>query len=302
MSNSIFCSPTHLKIVVGDADARHIKISDYAEIPLPQGGMINGIITDEGIMMKFFADAAIEYGLTKGDTLLVLDSSNIQSKIMDVPALPEAKLLEFIKSDFSQYSDDVTDDVYDYTVIDPHAAAGGATILAVAVGKPMLQSYMSIITGAGMNLKNIGIGINSQIKLAKFLPQFSEGMLLLAQVDEKQFSLTLFDNSRYLLANRYRLLNGAGTADWVNELGQNLSSMIQFTKSQRTGSEISAVYFAGVNEAELTNIREKLVYLGIDIRMFDMSDRIELSGKAAEKGSFDAGRYILNIGSFLKAR
>jgi Tfp pilus assembly PilM family ATPase len=303
MSNTLYCSPTHLKLLTGDATGKSVRISNFDEIELPVGGMINGIITDQEIMTKFFADVCLRYEQGKADTRLIVDANTIQVKPMTVPPLNEGMILEFVKREFNQYEDkqDTSDDdIYDYTVLEPKNTQGGSTILAVASPKSFLQSYKDVLIAAGFNLTSIGLGLESHIKIAKFLPELSKGEVLLASVDGKQFSLSMFENGHYVIQNRYRLMQNEGSDEWGSEIGNDISSMVQFRMSQRTGTKIDAAFFTGVTAEDIVKLKESLGYLGIEINTLDIGRQIELTGKANTLGDFNPGHYLLNIGNLLK--
>jgi Tfp pilus assembly PilM family ATPase len=303
MSNTLYCSPNHLKLVVGEAAGKTVRISNFDEIELPAGGMINGIITDQEIMTKFFADVCLRYELGKADTRLIVDVNNIQVKPMNVPPLNEGMILEFVKREFNQYEDkqiDEDDTIYDYTVLETKNTEGGATILGVASPKSFIESYKNVFMSSGFKLTSIGLGLESYIKIAKFVPALSQGEVLLASVDGKQFSLAMFENGRYVIQNRYRLVQNEGSDEWVSEIGNNISSMVQFRMSQRTGTKIDSAFFAGVEEADILKLKEALGYLGIELNSLNIGRQIELTGKANTRGVFNPGRYLLNIGNLLK--
>jgi hypothetical protein len=304
MSNTIYCSPTHLKVVVGEATGKTVRISDFAEKELPAGGMINGIITDAEVMTKFFTDTCLTMGLGKNDTRLIIDSNNVQAKTMNVPPLNENMILEFVKREFNQYDDTQSvenENIYDYSVLEASNAEGGSTILAVSSPKSFISTYKDILVKSGFNLSGISMGLESHIKLAKFIPQLSSGETLLAHIDGRQFSLSMFENGRYVIQNKYRLVQTEGSDEWVSEIGGDISSMIQFRMSQRTGTKIDSANFTGVDDAGIAKLKESLGYLGVEINLLDFGQFIELIGKAKGLGGFNPGQYLLNIGNLLRA-
>ncbi|MDR0875332.1 MAG: hypothetical protein LBN12_03885 [Clostridiales Family XIII bacterium] len=302
MSVSLYFSPTHLKLTVGSGDRGGFKIDDFGMYDLPDGAMINGIITDEENLTRFLAEIGSALGVLKQEARLVIANNSIRSKIIDVPAVSEQRTLEFIGRELGAVDGTEEEDVYDYAVLIPKLPGGGTRILAVAVGKSMLLSYRNALTGAGWNLKVIGIGMGAEIRLAGILPQLSTGSCILTEVDGKYLRLTLFENGNYLITNRHRLLNADDTTEWFGEIGNHLSSMIQFHKSQRTDFEITNAYFAGVTTTQVAQLATALAYLGVHIGNLDLADKVKLTGKiSAEKQSaFDPGKYMLNLGMLLK--
>jgi hypothetical protein len=292
-----------LKFVTGEADARSVKIRKYAELLLPAGGMINGIVTDEDIMTRFFAQVNNDYALGKEHTLLVINNNNIQAKSFEAPPVAEDMMIEFIRREYNQYSDDGSENnVYDYTVLSPKGKTGGVQILAVGVARSILDSYRTTLVNAGFDLKLIDIGLNCQIKLAKVLPQLQQGSVILVFIDGRSLALTLFENGNYIVSNRYRLTHTDDEPELIDEIGGNISSMIQFNKTQKDSAAITAAYIAGAVEPQVDALKSSLTYLGIDIQRLDMSGmvRLQADGGADEGTQFDAGRYLLNLGNLLK--
>jgi Tfp pilus assembly PilM family ATPase len=292
-----------MKLVVGDADGRSVKVRKYAELLLPAGGMINGIITDENVMTRFFAQANNDYAMGKEPTLLVINNNSIQAKRLEVPAVSEDMMIAFIKREYSQYNDtDNDDNVYDYTLLAGRGPSGGAQILAVGVARELLETYRRTLVGAGFDLKKIDIGLNCQIKLAGFLPKLQQGSVILVLIDGRALSLTLFENGGYVVSNRYRLTHDENDPGLTDEIGGNISSMIQFNKTQKESAAITAAYIAGASVEQVDMLSSSLTYLGIDIQPLDMSDQIKLQDGAGPDGGvkFDSGRYLLNLSNLLK--
>jgi hypothetical protein len=194
------------------------------------------------------------------------------------------------------------EDIFDYAVLTPKLPGGGTRILAVAVGRAMLLSYRNALLGAGWNLKVIGIGMGAEIRLAGILPQLSSGSSILSEIDGRNLTLTLFENGNFLINNKHRLLNAEDTPEWTAEIGNHISSMIQFHKSQRSDFEITNAYFTGVTPVQTAQLATALSYLGIHIGDLDLSDKIKIANRSAaasKQAEFAAGKYLLNLGNLL---
>ena len=303
MTVSLYCSPTHLKVVAGSADANSVKVNDFAMYALPEGAMINGIITDGDAMVRFLSEVGAKMNILRRDALLVIDTNSIRSKVMDVPGVSEHKLLEFISRDLGAFTEEEAGDVFDYTVMRGRLENGGSRILAVAVDREILRAYRNTFSSAGFNLRNINIGVNAVNKIARVSQHLMTGARVLAIVDDRNLTLMLYENGEYKITNKYRLFNEDDTPEWRTEIGNNISSVIQFQKGQRPDETISAVYFAGLSVQQTIAIAETLAYLDIQIGSFDLSSRVRLSNKSAEKAAgFNPGKYLLNLGVMLKGK
>jgi len=308
MENSIYCSPTHMKIVIGSADAKAVRIEDFGEVVLPQDGIINGIITDEAVMTKFFRDVRESMNPAKNTASLIIHTNNIQTKRMDVPPVSEAQIRQFIRSEFGEYDTDTQtigqnpgeSYVYDYSVIEPHSESGGASILAAGVPRDFLGTYIRCLENAGYDLVSASIGLVSYIRVAMFFPEQMSGDFVLLHIDRRNMSSVLFPGGTYQLSNRYRLVNEEGSEEWHKEIGGHLSAMLQFNMTQRGFAKIKTAYVAGLSESELEAFAERHGYLDIDIRPLDLSSKIRATGKAAGTNRFDTGKYLFNLGGLLR--
>ena len=299
----MYCSPTHLKLISGSPGSKSVEIKRFAEAPLPEGGMINGIITSEEIMIDFLRKVGEKMDLRSADLTLVIDNNSIRSKVMNVPPVNEATILDFVKREIGVVaSGTVTDDIFDYSVLNNVAGPDGAKILAVSVSKTLLTSYKTVVEQAGYKLKNIDIGINSMIKVAKLVRQL-EGTSILAMIDGKSLMLSLFEKGEFSLTNRYRLMNAEGTQEWNNEIGGHLSSVIQFQKGQRSDSEVDSVFFAGITAMQVEGLNSSLGYLGIKMEALDLTGVAKYKQPqitSEDAPEFVGSKYILNIGSLLR--
>jgi hypothetical protein len=296
--NSIYCSPTHLKVLAGSGDARHVRVNNHVSIPLPDVGILNGIITDTDAMTEYFRNLANELGLVGSASWLVVNNSNIQTKVMDIPRVGEDKALAFISRELGQYGKSDADEVYDFAVLNQRAPSGGMTVLAVGVAREFLSQWKKVLVSSGVSLRGIDLGLHCQLRLAHVLPQLREGKVIFAFVDGRALSMTLFRDGIYQVQNRSRMMHPFGDPGWAGEIGRAVSSMMQFNRTQGT-DEISTVYFAGVTEDGLADMQSRLSGLGIVGKKLAMKEIVTLTGKASEDATLDLGAYSLNIGNLI---
>lgn len=300
MSVSIYCSPTHFKLITGSAKNNSITINDFHEVPLPEGAMINGIITNEAEMSAFLGQINENFGINDQETTLVIDNNSVRTKLMEVPPVNESLILDFIKQDLSGSIQEGDEDVFDFSVLNTGGPMG-ALVLAVSASKSLIQSYINVFINAGYKLMTIDIGANSLIKAAGVFQEISDTTCILCNVDGKAMSISLFEEGVYSITNKYRLLNTEDTDDWYHEIGSNISSVIQFHKGQRGDTAISGAYFTAVSDAQMEKLSNAISYLGIPTTKIDMQHCVKLEGNAsAAAGDFNPGKFLFNIGALLR--
>jgi hypothetical protein len=297
---SLYCSPTQLILLVGSVNNRLATIDEFRVIPLPDRAMINGVITDKDTMVRFLQGVSQQFGPYNQDAVLVLESNNIRTKIMTLPAVKENQLFDFVQRDFGEISES-EDDVFDFTVLGPNSQEGGLEVLGIAAGKVLLQNYIDVITAANFKLKRIDVGSNALAKIAYFIPQLQSSSSILVYVDDMALSITLFEQGVYRISQKYRLLNPNGTVERQQEVVSNISSMVQFQKSQRREINIDAIHVLGLPSQYMPAFMEATRFLEIPVFELSLNNQIKLTGKANfDQANFVSSRYLYNLGAMIR--
>jgi len=298
---------------MGSASSTGVFVDDFRQVPLPEGAMINGIITSVDIMTDFLETIANEYHLQggatgenrllKNPTRVIVQASNIVTKIMEVPPSDEAQIRDFIKREFTQYEDlsetaDAT--LYDYTVLNQIGPNGGVEILAASCGRDMIEDYRRAFDQATYNIESIGIAAESLIKLVSLLPSLTGQSYMLVQIEPHRQTNTLFCSGTFKISNGYRLIGDAGTVGWTTEIGQNLASTLQFVRAQRGQAQLSGAYFSGVSPQVFETLRADYSYLNINKELLNLASIVTVSPKITPERYFDPGTLLFNLGALVK--
>ncbi|MDR2671994.1 MAG: hypothetical protein LBC35_01600 [Coriobacteriales bacterium] len=312
MENTFYCSPDNLCLVIGSATKDNIHVDDFRQIPLPEGAMINGIVTDVDLMTDFLDTIAKEFALqTEGTSVnpllanrstIVVQASNILTKILEVPPVDEVQVREFIKREFTQYADeaDTPDELFDYTILNQIGPGGGVEVLAASAGRELIDDYNRAFSQATYNVEQIGIGVESLIKLVSLLPDLLGKTYLLVNTEASRQTIAMFLDGTFRLYNGYRLISEADSDAWVAEVGQNLASMLQFNRAQRGQTELSQAFFSGLSPTNLEKLRTDFAYLDIQIEHFDLSSIISVSNKITPERQFNPGAFLFNLGALVR--
>jgi hypothetical protein len=279
MSVALYCSPTQLLLLVGNVNGQKATVDDFKAIPLPEQSMINGVITDKDVMVRFLQDVSQRFGPYNQDAVLVMESNNIRTKIMTLPKVKENKLLGFVQQDFGEISES-GDDVFDFTVLRQNGPEGGLEVLGIAAGKVLLQNYIDVFKAAGFKLKRIDVGSNALAKIAGFIPQLQSNNSILVHVDGMTLTITLFEQGAYRISQKYRLLNAPNTDERRREMVGNISSMVQFQKSQHRDFSIDAIHVLGILPDQMPEFAAATQFLEIPVFELSLSSQIKLTGKA----------------------
>ncbi|MDR0350948.1 MAG: hypothetical protein LBH64_05280 [Coriobacteriales bacterium] len=300
MMLSLYCSATHLRLLIGSVSGQKATVDEFRELALPEQSMINGIITNEDAMLRFFDGVTQEFGPYRQDVALVIESNNIRTRLMTLPAVKEARLSLFVKQEFGEISEE-TDDIFDFTVLGPDRKRGGLEVLGIAAGKVLLRNYINVLERAGLKLKRIDVGTNVLTKLARFVPQLGSSNSILVHDDDGSLTISLFEQGAYRISQRYRLLNAQGTPERFREIASNISSMVQFQTSQRRDINIEAIHVLSENPEQLPQLAEATQFLEIPLVALDLDAQLRLTGKASfDQRLFSASKYLYNIGTLVR--
>lgn len=249
MATSIIITNESIKILVGKFSGTKVVVEKVINAPLDEGIILNGIITDDLALRKKFEEIWRNNKLSTKNLNLVIDSSSIQIKILDAPRLNQKKLLQFVKGEFPEI-ENPDDMVFDYSVISLKNDDGGVRLLACCAEREYIESYMEVFNALKFDIDKIDITLNAMIKVFSFLKIYKNKTFVITSIDKNTAAQALFVNGNYSFYKRFRVVAERGTEEFFNEIDRSLSTIIQFNKSEKTGFDITDMYFGGLTEEE----------------------------------------------------
>ncbi|MEG1942583.1 MAG: pilus assembly protein PilM [Angelakisella sp.] len=251
MPTAIYLGNDKIQIITGKASRGKLKIKRAYSEPLPEGVIINGIITDDLWLKEHLRALKSQRILPRGKVDLVVDSGDILCKTAVMPVVSEKKLKKLVAGEFAEAVAAGQDKLYDYSVLTPKNADGlGGTVLCTAADRSLVESYIDLFTCINTNLASIRLGLDCAISLCTGLSVLAAQTYILLLLDGNTMVSILFVEGKYFFSQRTRLLENRGGDQSAGELNKNISYITQFNKSQNSGGEISHVYLCGLSEAE----------------------------------------------------
>lgn len=249
MATSIYISNERIDIVQGSVKLKKIIVKNVIDIPITEGAIINGVITDEFEITEKLKEAFEKNPKLDKNILLTVDSGSIYTKKLTVPALSVRKLKGIIKENFSEI-EGYENLLYDFATLDMGDKKDGALVLACAVERELIENYYDIFKKLNIKIKKINISHACAISLISMVGTLLNNTFVISILDKNNMSNLLFVNGIYSYSNRIRLVEQRGSAACYQEISNNLSSLIQFNKSEKNGTDIESFYFCGANENE----------------------------------------------------
>lgn len=292
LTSLYLCSRT-VYAAVGSPTARGARITAAASTQLPEGCLINGVITNEADLAEalkaFFADNK----LPTGRVALIAGGSQFMHRIMELPAMSEKKRLAVLSHELSSSGAETTAPLDDYMLLSRDAKTRTDTVLATRVEQNVIAGYDALAKDAGFKLTCIDLGLAAPIKAVHTIPALQNGTFVVLQFDDDTISACLFVQGQYTYSTRSRLFNPRGTAESGTEIAQKLSGLIQFHIASKSEHQIDTVYFAGADAKDFTVCRPGCEALALKVEQFPDSPTVSLpKGTALADVLYAAGNLI----------
>lgn len=292
---SFYISNTSIKAVSAVTGRKKSAIHKACRRNIPEGLIINGIITDENALCSELKQFCHENSLHTDNSILAISGKNIMSKIVNVPQTSSRNILKLVKNEFSDI-ENIQNYVFDYTVINPSNPDNTASLLACAADSDTIKSYDELFKNAGIRIKSMNIAVNTVVKLMRNFSGTEKTTCLLAVMDGNTLSPYLFTDGIFTFSNTSRLIQERGTEALINETAGIISSFIQFSKTLKNQSDISDVYFCGMNEQESKMCSRISGMLGINAAVLPRCCQDIVS----YPDNFRISEYIYNTGNLMK--
>ncbi len=240
---SVYITNQQIQVVVGTASQSGIAVRRVMTEPLPEGCMLNGAIINPTEISQRLS-ALFKREKLSGNVHLVIDSSDVHTRVMETPILSERALREYLQIELQEL-DPMRDPLIDYMVLDPRTEAGGGLVLAAQMERTLVGDYLALFSEAKITVESIIPALAAVIDLAQHHKLLADDTCILSVFDGSMMTQILFVEGKYRFSKRIRLMNEFGTDALVEELERSFSSLLQFYRTEQRTTPLSSVYFCG---------------------------------------------------------
>lgn len=297
MQTIVFFSNVGIQVLQGVIKGGQLKIQNFRTLSLEAGVLINGVITNEESLRNTITMALEEdQNLFKNMNLLI-DSSLIMTKNVEVPKLSPKALSALALSEFEDTAGNYENLIVDYSSI---PGPNGQNMFCCAVEKRVLDPYVALFESLKIKIASIDIGLNAIIKYVSKTKDYHGMTFALNIVDGNNLLSLLFENGLYIFSNRFRLMADRGTDAFASELSTRLSSLIQFNKSEKSEHNLVMSLYAGLDEFELNTL--KTLVFDPDLKLFILPQTPNIEASFSIDDIFDFGAYLYPISGFFTGK
>lgn len=248
----IYIGAKEIQAVVYSRGSKKVTISGYYTYPLPDGCMINGLIMNEEAFQETLSEFVSGCKFKLNKSRLLVDSSQIMLKSLPLPEKMQKKqILYAVRAELSSL-DNKKEYTYGYGEIKARREGASRDILCCGIEKELAEKYKNAFAQAGVKLGGMHVVPGCMMHMVEKNPALCEGTIILCVLDGQTAVTYLFANGCYIMHSRNRLLTKRGDEKITGELLGRISTMNQFSQSQKDFDKVSKVYFCGLdaNEAE----------------------------------------------------
>lgn len=286
-------------VTLSKVNGKRICIMNYKMFELNEGSIINGVITNSYSIKEALKEIKSNRKLYRKNVSIIIDSSLIFTKKAVSPRLSVKKMEIFVENEFVGLDSNNSEMMFDYSIINKKGKKNKITdVICYAAEKSLVKSFLDIFSEVKMPIAFIDISTNCIVKYTREIESLEDKTYVIANVDGNNISLILFVDNMYYYSTRSRLLSDEGTEDYYQEISSQVSSIVQFNKSQRNGYEIEDVYIFGLTEEESSFCNRYISDLGVSNSYTNIFDRIIKIRKKLD--SFNSKQYLYNIGSLFR--
>ena len=278
LTSLYLCSRT-VYAAVGSPTAKGARITAAAAAQLPEGCLINGVITNEADLAEALKAFFARHKLPTGRVALIVGGSQFVHRVISLPAMSEKKRLAVLAHELSSGGAETTAPLDDYMLLARDAKTRADTVLATRVEQSVIAGYAALAKAAGFKLYSLDLGLAAPIKAVRTIPALQSETFVLLHFDDDTVSACLF--------------NPRGSAESGAEIAQKLSGILQFHIAGKSENPITTVYFAGADADDLAVCRPGCEALALRVAQFPDSPTVKLpEGTALAQVLYAAGNLI----------
>ena len=149
MITSVYLSNNIIQIVQGEKSTKLPAISRVINEEIPEGSLLNGIITNEQELYEQLKEIWQRHKLPLKGVEVVLNSAKISSKNITAPTAKAKQIMKTLPLDFADVSQNEAV-IYDYARLGKSGQKGLYELLAVMVEEAQINSFVDVFSKMGI--------------------------------------------------------------------------------------------------------------------------------------------------------
>lgn len=254
---TVYLSNRNLRIVDGSLSAGKMRLRGlYCSVDVGES-ILNGVIMEEDAVRKQLRQLWHANHLPRRGVRLVLDSTQFNVKLMDVPLQSSQKTMQFVSREFNEINR-IEDPVISFFPMPGQRHNRMQRVLATMTSRAYLQSYLDLFKSIGVHLDMIVSAQAAASLLINRTQRQREGTYIVQIVEDIMLTNILVSNGRQVYFNRTRLFAEPRSTEFVLEVARSVLRLIPFAKAQNLQAAVNQVLIAGLEDADFSFYRDSV--------------------------------------------
>lgn len=268
MAVSIYLSNNTIRAVVGTKTKDRIKIEEQILKEIPEGSLINGVITNPQELEQELSLFFKEKGLSKKEVYLVVHSSRFVNKQISLPKVKKSRIEEMVIMEFADV-ERYSDAVYDYAFMKENGKSKEniQDILAVMADRDFVKGYVEIFENIGIKLAGFSNAMSAEVHVFSKLEQLKNESCIIHILDGNNMESVIWVNGEFKQSTNRRLFNKVGSREFATEVVRHTSTSLQFYESLRLSGKLTKVYLCGATQAEIDLYNKMSQEIGLSLKI-----------------------------------
>lgn len=299
MTTIIYLSNKSIQVVEGSPSGKKIILKAVHEGETPANSIINGVITDEEAFVSWLKDFFSRNRINKKNVTLVINSSQMISKVLSIPKVRVAEAMQLLPREFGDIRSE--DAVFTYYTITEDPGNKMQHILATAVERYFIESYLNLFKQVGIEIASVDSALSCVVRLLMRSDKIQKKTCIVQLFDGLDLVSILFVKGRYYYSQRNRLFAEKGTEKFVSEICEIVNRILQFVTAQQIQEPVTELFLCGDLREELVKFRFESVMEqnSISPEAYTLQNLVLVQGKAL-KFKKEIGRFLYPIGYFIE--
>ncbi len=263
MSVVLYLANMEVQAVTGKR-GRIGKLETIASGKAPEGSIINGIVTDVDSFTRFLSEFWISNNLPKKDVYIIVNSTKIAGKAVELPKLNKKKTDEYLSRELADMQREGEKSVLGYTDLGITNGRLMQYIFATIAPKDLIGDYVDICTNIGIELRGIYSAECSIIGLIKKLETIKYKSFIAQIMNGNLVSNVLWVDGKFNYINSVRCFHDYGTEEYYEDCARSLGQIGQFMQAQKIEAPIEKIFIAGTREHNIDFYHDLAANQGVD--------------------------------------
>lgn len=251
----VYATTKELKGIVVKKQNTEIKILENISIPLDEGVFINGKVTKKDEFINSLELLKVSSQSFQNNIIFILDNSSIIFKKVEIPSKFNSKdLNNLAQLEFADLQDNnAREMIYSTSVVNSQHGKFG---LCTAVERNLILEIKECFETANIKLSKIELLPLIIINYFQNSDFFDQKNFLLSILEDNFVTSFIFKNGDFSFVSRVRLLSEKGDYNFITDLYQSLSSLLNFYNSEH--EESIEIYYYGIDNNEYEALHSML--------------------------------------------